>query len=336
VRVLLCASGDSRLEVDRLIPSFERGQFAHIAEPYNATMGIAHAHMQVVVEELVSGRENIDLVHDHLEVVGPAMLGAMGAAIPPVLQTLHWDLRKHPDFYGSFDGRNRVRFCGVSDRQVFLAPARLRDQTLGAVPLAVDVDRFPFEESKDGPFLVLGRIAAIKGPDIAARACRSAGSALELAGPVAGIDDPAALDAALADPQDPVHGHADAAFFTSAVKPHLGGEVRWIGSVEGEHKLSAALSSPGARGAHPVGEPGARRSSKALACGNAGHRDEPRRAPRPRRARDHGLSSPTMRTSCRTISRAPARSIRGRAGPPPSRASPPAPSPRPTSSATRR
>src|ERR687893_421499 len=45
----------------------------------------------------------IDVVHDHLEVVGLSTLAAMGDAIPPVLHTLHWDLHKHPDFYGRFD-----------------------------------------------------------------------------------------------------------------------------------------------------------------------------------------------------------------------------------------
>ncbi|MBA2517446.1 MAG: glycosyltransferase, partial [Solirubrobacterales bacterium] len=222
VRVVLCATADSTLEVDRLVPSFDRGQFGQIAEPYNRTMGTAHAHMGTLVDFLRSEEEPIDLVHDHLEVVGPAVLGAMGRAAPPVLQTLHWDLRKHPDFYGSFDGRGRVRFCGVSDRQVELAPSRLCEQTLGAIPLAVDVARFPFREVKDGPFLVLGRMAAIKGPDVAARACRTAGHPLDLAGPVAGVDDPAALNAALADLGDPVHGHDDATYFEAAVRPHLG------------------------------------------------------------------------------------------------------------------
>ena len=63
-------------------------------------------------------RPDIDLVHDHLEVVGPSVLGALDRAAPPVLQTLHWDLRKHPEFYGSFDGKGRVLFNGVSDAQL--------------------------------------------------------------------------------------------------------------------------------------------------------------------------------------------------------------------------
>src|SRR5208283_3071548 len=46
-------------------------------------------------------RHDIDLVHDHVEVVGLAVLAAAALApgTPPVLHTLHWDLRKHANFY---------------------------------------------------------------------------------------------------------------------------------------------------------------------------------------------------------------------------------------------
>jgi hypothetical protein len=83
----------------------------------------------------------VDVVHDHLEVVGASTLAAMAPAVPPVLHTLHWDLRKHPDFYGRFDGAGRVWCNGVSDSQVARAPEALRRHALGAVPLAVDPAR---------------------------------------------------------------------------------------------------------------------------------------------------------------------------------------------------
>ena len=80
----------------------------------------------------------VDLVHDHLEVVGPAVLGAAGDGAPPTLQTLHWDLRKHPDFYehlrrprpGALRGASRSR-SSTGRRDEAAA------QTLGVVPLAV-------------------------------------------------------------------------------------------------------------------------------------------------------------------------------------------------------
>src|SRR3954468_4453290 len=98
VRVVLATVGDSALAADRRVAVFEHGQFEHIAEPYNQTMGIANAHMQGVLAEVARDR-SIELVHDHLEVVGPSVLAALGPAGPPVLQTLHWDVHKHPHFY---------------------------------------------------------------------------------------------------------------------------------------------------------------------------------------------------------------------------------------------
>ena len=108
VRVVLATVGPTTLPADGYVRTMNEPQFARIAAPYNQSSGIAHAHMHVVVEYLRRDR-TIDLVHDHLEVVGPAVLAAMGDDAPPVLQTLHWDLRKHPDSYGSFEGHGRGR-----------------------------------------------------------------------------------------------------------------------------------------------------------------------------------------------------------------------------------
>src|SRR5918997_3550822 len=87
VRVVPCAAAGASLEVDELVETMPAPMFEHIAGPYNQMMGIAHAHMQRVVRRLRAG--GIDLVHDHLEVVGAAVLAAMGSAAPPSLQTLH-------------------------------------------------------------------------------------------------------------------------------------------------------------------------------------------------------------------------------------------------------
>ena len=100
VEVVLCTVEDSTIEVDDRRCAFPGGQFGRLAGPYAQVMGITHAHMATVLETLRE-RPDIDLVHDHLEVVGPAVWGAGGPPGPPVLQTLHWDLRKHPEFSAS-------------------------------------------------------------------------------------------------------------------------------------------------------------------------------------------------------------------------------------------
>lgn len=215
VRVILATVGESTLEADGYVSVFDEGQFAQIATPYNRAMGIAHAHMQAVVRALEEDHE-IDLVHDHLEVVGPSVLGALGRGAPPALQTLHWNLRKHPHFYESFDGGGRVCFAGVSPRQVELAPQRLRDQVLAAVPLGVPVaDYAPPNGDKDDYLLTLARVTEDKGQDIAARLCRAGGHELVMAGPLADVD---------------------ASYYRERVQPFEDDRRRWIGAVAGEPK----------------------------------------------------------------------------------------------------
>jgi glycosyltransferase involved in cell wall biosynthesis len=235
VRVVLATVAESTAPADRYVTVFERGQFEHIAGPYNRMMGIAHAHMQGVVAELERGAE-IELVHDHVEVVGASVLRGLGAAGPPVLQTLHWDLRKHPHFYGSFDGGGRVFFAGVSARQVELAPAAVRDQTLAVVPLGVPLGEFECTARKDEYVLVLARITEVKGQDVAARVCRRRGLELRMAGPVAGAAGPAELQAALADPASALHDNRDVDFYLRRVRPLEDAGRRWIGAVSGAPK----------------------------------------------------------------------------------------------------
>lgn len=217
VRVILATVGESTLEADGYVTVFDEGQFDQISTPYNRAMGIAHAHMQAVTNAL-GGDLGIDLVHDHLEVVGPSVLGAMGTSAPPTLQTLHWNLRKHPHFYESFDGRGRVFFVGVSPRQVELAPRRLRDQVLAAVPLGVPVaDYAPpdGEQDKDDYMLTLARVTEDKGQDIAARLCREGDHELVMAGPLADVDS---------------------SYYSDRVQPFEDDRRRWIGAVAGEPK----------------------------------------------------------------------------------------------------
>jgi glycosyltransferase involved in cell wall biosynthesis len=247
VRVVLATIGPSTLPADGYVRPLAEPRFESIAAPYNQVSGIAHAHMHGVVRWL--REHDVDLVHDHLEVVGPAILGSAGADVPPTLQTLHWDLRRHPDFYNVFDGGGRVRFAAVSQSQLERAPSNLRRQAVGVVPLAVPPPvSVPTERGEH--VVVLARITMDKAQDVAARVARKAGRPLVLAGPVAGIDDPAELDRRLADGDTQLAAHPDVRFFQERVAPELDGQlVRWIGGVSGLEKerllqSAAALLSP--------------------------------------------------------------------------------------------
>jgi glycosyltransferase involved in cell wall biosynthesis len=246
VEVVLATIRTSTLEADEHLWTLDGPHLREVAQPYNRSSGIAMAHMHAVATALQEGRHGpLDVVHDHVEVVGPTVLAAMGTAAPPVLQTLHWDLTKHREFYESFDGRGRVGFAAVSQGQLDLAPENLRRQTRGVVPLGVSAPQAGSGAGHDragisgrqGHALVLARITRDKGQDIAVRVCRKAGVPLVLAGPVAGVDDPDELTTRLGDPTDPLHDHPDVAYFRTEVAPYLDDEsVRWVGAVRGTGK----------------------------------------------------------------------------------------------------
>ncbi|RBY81564.1 glycosyltransferase [Blastococcus sp. TF02A-26] len=271
--VVLATVGESTLPADGRVAAFPTGRFAELAAPYPQVTGVAHAHAQAVVAEIgrhAAAGAPFDLVHTHLEVVGPAVLAALGPGAPPVLHTLHWDLRRNAEFYASFDGGGRVFYAGVSDSQVARGPELLRRQTLGAVPLAVPLPEgppVPREERSDS-VLVLSRICELKGTDVALRACRAAGVPLVLAGPVGGQPDRAALDAALADPASPVAGYPDVRWFREHVEPLLDdGSARWIGSVSGARKDDLLRRSRAVLFPIRWPEPGGTAVCEALAAG---------------------------------------------------------------------
>jgi glycosyltransferase involved in cell wall biosynthesis len=271
--VVLATVGESDLPADGLVSAFPTGQFGRLGGPYPQVVGAAHAHEQVVLETLAAHAgvgTPFDLVHTHVEVVGPAVLGALGVAGPPVLATLHWDLRRNADFYATFDGRGRVFFAGVSAAQVARAPDRLRRQVLGAVPLAVPIPAGPPRPAGQRAefVLLLSRLCEAKGVDTALRACRAAGVPLVLAGPVAGMPDPASLAAALADPHSPVHTHPDLPWFTDHVQPLLDdADARWIGSVAGDEKADLLRSARAVLFPIRWEEPGGTAVCEALAAG---------------------------------------------------------------------
>ncbi|MEV5894638.1 glycosyltransferase [Nonomuraea fuscirosea] len=267
VHVVLASVGSSGLEVDELISAYDEGQFAELQKPYNQVMGIAHAHLARVAAEL-RRRDDIDLVHDHVEVVGPAVLSALGG--PPVLHTLHWDLRKHPAFYGAFPPGIAVN--GVSESQIARAPDALRAAALGSIHLATPMadplaGREPRVERGEH-LMVMGRVCALKGQHVAARICQKLGLPLVLAGPVSGRDTAAELDVVAQNPYHPLHSHPDVRYHLDQVTPYLDGDlVRWVGAVGGQKRDDLYASARAALFPIQWDEPGGTAVVEAMALG---------------------------------------------------------------------
>ncbi len=262
VQVVLASVGDSRAEVDERVSVFPEGQFAALQRPYNQVCGVVQAHLHGVIRAL-RGRDDIDVVHDHVEAAGLATAAAMAADAPPVLHTLHWDLTKHPDLYGTFDGGHRVRVNGVSAAQLRTAPAALRAHSVGhvhlATPLAVDADRRA-PAAKGGHVVVLGRINPGKGQDLAVRLAHAYGFDLILAGPVGPYRSPDEL--VIHDP------NPDVVFWREQVAPYVdGARVRWVGMVAGRDRDELLATARAALFPVRWEEPGGTAVVEALAMG---------------------------------------------------------------------
>jgi glycosyltransferase involved in cell wall biosynthesis len=267
VHVVLGTVGDSTIVADERISVFEEGQHRSLYAPYRDVMGIAHAHM-LRLTELLRDRDDVDLVHDHLEVVGPSMLSLLGDGYPPALQSLQWDLRKHAAFYSTFDGHGRVYFNAVSGPHLATAHPNIRAQCLGVVANGVPVDRLPHDRSKQDYFVALARICPAKGTDIAARACHTAGVPLRIAGPVAGARSAEELERVLANPASPVRGHEDVRYYQDSVRSLIdGARVTWVGSVGGVEKFDLLASARALLAPVRWDEPGSLSAAEAFACG---------------------------------------------------------------------
>jgi glycosyltransferase involved in cell wall biosynthesis len=232
VRVVLATVGTSTLPVDERITVFPDGRFAELQRPYNRVMGVAAAHLHRVVREL-RRRDDVVLVHDHQEAFGPTVLSALGPDCPPILHTLHWDLRKHPELYGDIDGGGSLWVNGVSFAQLATAPQALRRLSVGHVhlstPLAVGADRRPAVR-KRGHLVVVGRVTPYKGQAVAARLAHRTGEEVVLAGPVGPYHDAASLARGGVDDANP-----DVRYWREEVEPLVDGRrVRWVGTVAGE------------------------------------------------------------------------------------------------------
>lgn len=268
VRVVLASVATSTLPTEDRVSVYQDGQFAALQRPYNQVCGVAQAHMQGVVRA-VRERDDIDLIHDHVEAVGLATLVAMGRDAPPALHTLHWDLAKHPDLYGHLDGGDRVRVNGVSASQLARAPQALQAHSVGhvhlATPLAVDAcHRSPTE--KGDHVVILGRITPGKGQDLGAQLAHRVGFNLVLAGPVGPYHRPQDLAAALNDPS--AQQNPDVRFWHEKVAPHVdGARVRWVGTMEGAARDELVASARAALFPLRWEEPGGTAVVESLALG---------------------------------------------------------------------
>jgi glycosyltransferase involved in cell wall biosynthesis len=150
----------------------------------------------------------VDVVHDHT-LAGPLTSAERSA---PTVATVHGPTQGElVDYYRQLGAG--ASLVAISNAQRRAAPDL---NWIGTVPNGIDVDSFPFQESKEDWLLFLGRFCPDKGPDLAIDAARAAGRSLVLAGKV---NEPAEQE-----------------YFDEVVRPRLGPDVTYVGELDASMK----------------------------------------------------------------------------------------------------
>ena len=157
-----------------------------------------------------AARGEFDVVHSHLHI--HALL--YSRLIPcPLVSSLHgaaWVEAAHPTFRHYRD----QPYVSLSDAERTLMPEL---NYVATVYNGVDLSMFQLQESKGEYLLFAGRLSPEKGPAEAVRIAKAAGRPLRLAGMIEGQHQ---------------------AYFDAEVKPHLGGDIEYLGLLSQEELAS--------------------------------------------------------------------------------------------------
>jgi glycosyltransferase involved in cell wall biosynthesis len=199
--ITLIGSGEHNTAATRFLRVFDEPPSARIGTPAPEVIHAAAA------AALLDGLD-VDVVHDH-SLAGPLL--ARGRQVPTVA-TMHGPVLGDEGQYFRWLG-DTVNVVAISDAQRRLEP---RLNWVGRVHNAIDVDSFPFRETKDDYLLWLGRFSADKGPHLAIDAARAIGRRIVLAGK---CSEP-----------------AEQAFFDAEIAGRLGPGVEYVGEADATRK----------------------------------------------------------------------------------------------------
>jgi glycosyltransferase involved in cell wall biosynthesis len=235
-------------------------QYKHIHRPYYHTSSIIISHVLYALNKIKKDG-GFDIIHDHNDFIGPAILACANGDFPPILHTIHEPFTNKklltkgiPDnrmMYEQFKTIKHMYFNCVSKRQVSEAPDRLKSRLLGFVYNGIDPDDYKFSAKKKDFFLSIGSIKRDKGQATAAKLCNRMGEKLKIAGIISGgITKPSQLKAALANPNNEYRNNEDFRYFVNEVLPELKPKlIEYVGVAMGNKKLrllskAKALLSP--------------------------------------------------------------------------------------------
>jgi glycosyltransferase involved in cell wall biosynthesis len=185
--------------------------------------------------------DDVDIVHDHT-LVGAA-LAAGRDDLPPVVTTNH----------GEFNTELSALYRYVAPHIPVIAISRHQASTAAGIEIAavihhgIDSGQYAYGTGDGGYLLFLGRMAATKGVDVAARAARRAGVPLLIAAKM--------REATERD------------YFEHVVRPLLGSGIEYVGEVDREEKLQLLRGARALLNPIQWDEPFGMVMIESLACG---------------------------------------------------------------------
>jgi glycosyltransferase involved in cell wall biosynthesis len=201
--VTVVANGESAPAGTLLATTPSSPEKGSIGDPWYETYHALRAY-----EDL----DDVDVVHDHSGVIGPA-LASRHATVPPVVHTLHgpWTPEARR-LYGLID--QDVHLVAISHSQ---RRANRDVRYAATVHNGVDPDAYPLKRRPDDHLVYVGRASADKNPDGAIRIARASARPLKL---VIKRHEPAERD-----------------YWESEIVPILGSDIEVFEDIDHEAKV---------------------------------------------------------------------------------------------------
>lgn len=261
---------------------YKEEQFKHIHKPAYDTLPIIGAHLQFALNAIKKDG-NFDIIHDHNGYLGPQLLAWATADkdLPPVVHTHHGPpftnegmldhgLPSNVPFWEQMaQNMGRAYIIGISDALMRPAPKALKSHVLPTVYNAIDVDHFPFVETKQNYFITLARFTSDKGQYIAAKLAAKTKSRLRMAGTVAGIETNRKLLLELANPMSHYRNMEEFRYYSDKILPYVirHPKITYSGNMSGKKKMKFISQAKALLFPIDWEEPFGMAVIEALACG---------------------------------------------------------------------
>jgi glycosyltransferase involved in cell wall biosynthesis len=165
--VTLFASGGSHTKAELVTPMIDPPDPALLGNVWFDTFHAAYAYLDI--------HDQFDVIHDHSGIIGPAM-GVVRGDRPPVVHTLHGPWTEPARrFYALLS--EKMHIVAISDAQRADFPDI---RYAGVVHNGIDLDAYPYCDTKDDFLVYIGRANPDKGTTIAIEVARRVGLPLAL------------------------------------------------------------------------------------------------------------------------------------------------------------